>query len=124
MLSRSFTKTDLHINKLKHKQLPLQIDLAVLQDSTLKPVHYSIKHEEVLPHQNYDSHPVLADYGTHQFSIRINDKGNDVLVKPLISFSFEFVTPFQTKFKTPVKTNKKSLHEQCNGCLPLSCAEA
>ena len=48
MLSRSFTKVDLQINQLKHKQLPPQIDFAVLQDSTLKPVHYLIKHEESL----------------------------------------------------------------------------
>ena len=51
MLSRSFTKVELQINQLKHKQLPPQIDLVVLQDITPKPVHYVIKHEEVLPHQ-------------------------------------------------------------------------
>ena len=56
MLSRHFTKAELQINQLKHKQLPPQIDFAVIQDSTLKPVHYLIKHEEVLPHQNNDSH--------------------------------------------------------------------
>ena len=50
MLSRFFTKAELQLNQLKHKQLPPQIDFAVLQDSALKPVHYSIKHEEVLPH--------------------------------------------------------------------------
>ena len=95
---------------MKHKQLPPQIDFAILQDSTLKPVQYLIKHEEVIPHQKHDSHPILADYGTHQFSIRINDKGNDIFVKSLHSFSFKSVTPFQTKFKTPFKTNNKSLH--------------
>ena len=47
-----------------------------------------------------DSHPILADYETDQFSIRINDKGNDIIVKPLNSFSFKSVTPCQTKFKT------------------------
>ena len=74
MLSRSFTKAELQLNQLKHKQLPPQIDFALLQDNTLKPVHYLIKH-----HQKYDSHPILADYGTDQFSIRINDKGNDIV---------------------------------------------
>ena len=83
MLSRSFTKAELQLNQLKHKQLPPQIDFALLQDNTLKPVHYLIKHEEILPHQKHDSHPILADYGTDQFSIRINDKGNDIVVKPL-----------------------------------------
>ena len=112
MLSRSFTKAELQLNKLKHKQLPPQIDFALLQDNTLKPVHYLIKHEEILPHQKHDSDPILADYGTDQFSIRINDKGNDIVVKPLQSFSFESITPFQTKFKTPKKKNNKTLHQQ------------
>ena len=112
MLSRSFTKAELQLNQLKHKQLPPQIDFALLQDNTLKPVHYLIKHEEILPHQKHDSHPILADYGTDQFSIRINDKGNDIVVKPLQSFSFKSVTPFQTKFKTPTKKNNKTLHQQ------------
>ena len=112
MLSRSFTKAELQLNQLKHKQLPPQIDFALLQDNTLKPVHYLIKHEEILPHQKHDSHPILADYGTDQFSIRINDKGNDIVVKPLQSFSFKSITPFQTKFKTPIKKNNKTLHQQ------------
>ena len=48
MLSRCFTKAELQINQLKHKQLPPQIDFSSLQNNTLKPVHYLIKHEEVL----------------------------------------------------------------------------
>ena len=83
-----------------------------LQNGTLKPVHYLIKHEEILPHQKHDSHPILADYGTDQFSIRINDKGNDIIVKPLQSFSFKCIIPFQTKFETPIKKNNKTLHQQ------------
>ena len=58
------------------------------------------------------THPILADYGTDQFSIRINDKGNDIVVKPLQSFSFKSITPFQTKFKTPIKKNNETLHQQ------------
>ena len=112
MLSRSLTKTELQLNQLKHKQLPSQIDFALLQNGTLKPVHYSIKHEEILPHQKHDSDPILADYGTDQFSIRINDKRNDIVVKPFHSFSFKSVSPFQTKFKTPIKKNNKTLHQQ------------
>ena len=42
MLSRSFTIAELQLNQLKHKQLPPQIDFAMLQDSTLNPVHYFI----------------------------------------------------------------------------------
>ena len=102
MLSRSFTKTELQLNQPKHKHLPPQIDFALSQNGTLKPVYYLIKHEEILPHQKHDYHPILADYGRDQFSIRINDKGNDLVVKPLHSFSFNSVTPFQTKFKTPI----------------------
>ena len=112
MLSRSFTKAVLQLNQLKHKQLSPQIDSALLQNGTLKPVHYLIKHEEILPHQKHDSHPILADYGTDQFSIHINDKGNDNIVKPLQSFSFKSITPFPTKFKTPIKKNNKTLHQQ------------
>ena len=112
MLSRSFTKAELQLNQLKHKHLPPQIDFALLQDNTLKPVHYLIKHEEILPQQKHDSHPILADYGTDQFSIRINDKGNDIVVKPLQSFPFKSITPFQTKFRTPTKKNNKTLHQQ------------
>ena len=107
MFSRSFTKAELQLNQLKHKQLPPQIHFALLQDNALKPVHYLIKHEEILPHQKHDSHPILSDYGTDQFSIRINDKGNDIVVKPLQSFSFKSITPFQTKFKTPIKKTMK-----------------
>ena len=67
---------------------------------------------EVLPHQKHDSHPILADYGTDQFSLRIDDKGNDIIVKLLSSFSLKAVTPFQTKFKTPIKKHNKCLHQQ------------
>ena len=72
----------------------------------MKPVHYLIKHEEVLSHQKRYSHPILADNGTDQVSIRNNDRGNDIVVKLLNSFSFKSVTLFQTKFKTPTKKNK------------------
>ena len=112
MLSRSLTKAELQLNQLKHKQLSPQIDFALLQNGTLKPVHYLIKHEEIVPHQKHDSHPILADYDTDQFSLRINDRGNDIVVKPLHSFSFKSVTPFQTNFKTPIKKNNETLHQQ------------
>ena len=107
ILSRPFTKAELQLNQLKHKQLPLQIDFALLPNGTLRPVHYLIKHEEILPHQKHDSHPILADYGTGQFSIRIIDKGNDIVVKPLHSFSFKSVTPFKRNSKHPIKRTTK-----------------
>ena len=61
MLSRSITKTELQLNQLKHKQLPAQIDFAILQNKTLTPVHNLIQQEEILPHQKHDSHYMLAD---------------------------------------------------------------
>ena len=83
IISRSVTKAELQTNQLKHKQLPHQIDFEVLQNNTLKSVHYLIKHEKVLPHQKHDSHPILADFDSDQFSIRINDKGNNIVLTPL-----------------------------------------
>ena len=65
MVSRSLTKTELQKSQLKHKQLPPQMEFAILQKDTLKSVHYLIEHEEVSSNQNHDSHPILvADYGT------------------------------------------------------------
>ena len=96
-------KNELQLNPLKQKQLPPQIDFAILQNDTLTPVHYLIKHEEILPYQKHDSHPILADFGTYQFSIRINDGGNDIIVKLLDSFSFKSINSFQNKYKTPAK---------------------
>ena len=104
MVSRPSTKTGLQFNKFKHKQLPPQSDFALLQNNTLKPLHYLIKHEEVVPHQKYYSHPIIAVYGTDQFPIRINDKDNVVVVTPLDSFFFKSITPFQT-FSKPTSKN-------------------
>ena len=112
ILSRCFTKAEIQINQLKHKQLPTQIYCAKIQHNTLKPVHYLIKHEEVLSHQKPDSHPKLANYGTDQVSIRINDKSNNNVVNSLTCFSFKSVTPFQSNFKTPIKKGNKTLHQQ------------
>ena len=61
LLGRCFTKKELQLNQSKHKHLPPQIDFTILQNNTLKPVHYLIKHEDVLPHQKHDSHAILAD---------------------------------------------------------------
>ena len=55
---------------------------------------------------------MLADYGTDHVSIRMNDQGNDIIVKPRNSFSFKSVTQFQKRFKTPVKKNNKPLLQQ------------
>ena len=75
MLNRSSTQKELQRNQLEHKQLPPQIHSATLtHDKQIKPVHFLIKHETVLPSQEDDFHPILVDFEDDQFSIRINDK--------------------------------------------------
>ena len=66
----------------------------------------------MLPHQQHDSHPILADYETDRFSIRMNDKVNDIVGKPLTSFYFKSVIPFQSKFKSPNIKHTEILHQQ------------
>ena len=91
------------MNQLKHKQLPPQRVFAIFQNNFSKPVHHLIQNEETLPQQKHDFHPILADFGRDQFSIRINDNGNDIFVTPLDSFSFKSKIPFQKKYKTLAK---------------------
>ena len=52
MLSRTFTKEQLQIHQLRHKQLPPQIDFSIMKDDQIKPVHYLVKHEEIKYNQN------------------------------------------------------------------------
>ena len=112
MLSRTFTKEQLQIHQLRHKQLPPQIDFSIMKDNQLKPVHYLVKHEEIKYNQKNDCHSILADYGEDQFSIRINNKGEDIQKKPLDSFSFQSIVPFESKYKRPTKNQTKSLLQQ------------
>ena len=112
MLSRTFTKEQLQVHQLRHKQLPPQIDFSIMKDNQLKPVHYLVKHEEIKYNQKNDCHPILADYGDDQFSIRINNKGVDIHIKPLDSFSFQSIVPFEAKYKKPTKNQAKSLLQQ------------
>ena len=106
MLSRTFTKEQLQVHQLRHKQLPPQIDFSIM-DNQLKPVHYLVKHEEIKDNQKNDCHPILADY-----SIRINNKGEDIHIKPFDSFSFQSIVPFESKYKKPTKNPTKSLLQQ------------
>ena len=112
MLSRTFTKKQLQVHQLRHKQLPPQIEFSILKDNQIKPVHYLVKHEEIKYNQKNDCHPILADYGDDQFSIRINNKGEDIHIKPLDSFSFQSIVPFESKYKRPTKNQAKSLLQQ------------
>ena len=53
-----------------------------MKDNQLKPVQYLVKHEEIKYNQKNVCHPILADFGEDQFSIRINNKGEDIQIKP------------------------------------------
>ena len=59
-----------------------------------------------------DCHPILADYGDDHFSIRINNKGADIHIKPLDSFSFRSIVPFESKYKRPTTNQAKSHLQQ------------
>ena len=83
MLSRTFTKEQLQIHQLRHKQLPPQINFSILKDDQYKPV---------------------------QFSIRINNKGEDILIKPLDSFSFQSIVAFESKYKRPTKIKQNHFY--------------
>ena len=112
MLSRSFIKEQLQIHQLRQKQLPPQIDFSIMKDNELKHVHHLVKHEEIKYNQINDCHPILADYGDDQFSIRINTKGEDIHMKRLVSFSFRSIVPFESKYKRPTKNQAKLLLQQ------------
>ena len=83
-----------------------------MKDNQLKPVHYLVKHEEIKHNQKNDCHPILTDCGEDQFSIRMNDKGEDIHIKTIDSFSFQSIVSFESKYKRPTKNQAKSLLQQ------------
>ena len=103
MLSKTFTKEQHQIHQLRHKQLPPQINFSIMKDDQLKPVHYLVKHEEIKYNQKTDCHPILADYGQDQFSIRINNKGEDIHKKLWIHFLFNQLFHWNLNTKDPQK---------------------
>ena len=56
-------------------------------DNPIKPVHYSVKHETVRKwnFKKGDFHLILIDSGIDQFSVRINEKGENIIFKQLHS---------------------------------------
>ena len=112
MLSRTFTKEQLQIHQLRHKQLTPQIDFSIMKDNQLKPVNYLVKHKEIKYNKKNDCHLILAEYGDDQFSIRIKNKGEDINIKPLDSFFFQSIVQFESKYKRPTKNQAKSLLQQ------------
>ena len=73
MLNRSFTEAELQLNQLKHKQLPPQIDFDILHYNTLKPVHYLIKHEEVLQDKIHIQYWLIMVQINFQFALAIKE---------------------------------------------------
>ena len=70
MLSRTFTKEQLQVHQLRHKQLPPQIDFSIMKDNQLKPVHYLVKHEEIKYNQkNYCHLSLLTTETTNSPSV-------------------------------------------------------
>ena len=110
MLSRDFSSINSASSQLKHKTLPPHIQFAQINpNNTLEEIHYLVQHEEVLPTQKNDSHPILVDNGTQQYTIRIHDSGNNVTTNPLTSFSFKNLNTFNNKYRRPVKKHVKTL---------------
>ena len=113
MLSRDFSSLTNSQCQIQHKTLPPQIEFAQLsKTNTLNPVHYLVKHEEILPTQKNDSHLILADFGDDHYSLRIQDSGNKIIYSPITPFSFKSIVPFNSKYKKPLKKQIKSLLQQ------------
>ena len=96
----------MQLNQLKHKQLLPQIHFSTTtHDNQIKPVHYLVKYETVIPSQNEDNcHSNLADFGNDQFSNRVIDEEENIIIEPLDSFSFEAVKQvFQSQNNKPIK---------------------
>ena len=83
-----------------------------MKDNQIKPAHFLVKHEEIKYNKKNDCHPILVDYGEDQFSIRINNKGENIHIKPLDSVSFQSIVPFESKYKRPTKNQAKSFLQQ------------
>ena len=69
----------------------------------IKPVHYLVKQETILPSQRDDCHPLLADFGIDQFSIRNNEKRENLKNKPSNPFVFQTGEACRSHNKRPIK---------------------
>ena len=97
MLSLSFALKELQQNQLKHKQLlPQFFSKTLTHGSQIKPVQYLVKLETVLPSRKDDCHTILAGLGIDHSSNRLNDKGENIIITPLISYSLEAAKHFQS----------------------------
>ena len=102
----------MQLNQLNHKNTPENLSATLIYGNYFKPVHYLVEHETVLSSQKDDCHPSLADFRNDQFSIGNIDKGENIEIEPLNSFSLEAVKPFQSRFKKPIRKITKILSQQ------------
>ena len=113
MLNRNLIQWELQLNQVQHKQSLPQIHSAtVTYDNQLNLGHCLIKHVTVLPSQKDDCHPNLDGFGKKHSFIRIVDKEGNIIIKPIDSFSFEVVEPFQKQYKKQSKENTKTVLQQ------------
>ena len=110
MHSRNFSQITNKTCQIQHKTLPPHVEFMPLKpNNTLDQIHNLVKHEDVLPTQKTDSHPILVGYGDDQFTLRIQHKGNTVIYSPLDSFPFQSVSSFLNKYKNAIKNKVKTL---------------
>ena len=65
----------------------------------------------MLPSQNDDCHPVIADIKNDQFAIRTFDKLERILAEPLVLFSLDAFKPVQSQQKLITKITKRFLQQ-------------
>ena len=76
------------LKKTKYRQTLPKFYIATLtHQNQSKHVHYLDELKTVLPSQKDLCHPVVVDFGNHQFTIRINDKAEKIINKPPEKFS-------------------------------------
>ena len=78
------------------------------------PVHNLVKHENVLPSQKDDFHPILAESGNDQFSVPINEMGENIIRRPLHSLSFETVNLCLSQYRKAIKKYQNNITKICN----------
>ena len=102
------------MNQIKHKKLLTQVLFASLTcDNQNKLEHYVGKHESVLLSQKEDCQSLLPDFGIDHFSIRTKAKIENIMNKPLVSFSLEAVKPLQSQYKQ-IKKYQTIIPTVCN----------
>ena len=98
-----------NVNTLTPSKKPKSHIIETLLQPLVKPL---VKHEDVLPTQKKDFHPILVDYGDDQFTLRILDRSNTITYTPLKSFCFKSVSSVLSKNKNPIMNNCKTLLQE------------